>query len=219
MNDDPCFPDRVRLPPRGSGCTANCKSTGNAYPCDRCCYMLRMVTVSDDVSNAEHRILTVYRNQVSPTLKDRTLTLFKERVMEAHLRLDLLSSQCRSNSNCDYVVCLIHVNTAKSNLIDSKLPDLAWGTLGSLLNLADTATSTISQAAVMWNILRTQDAGLLFIAVCLAKPVYNTFMQNSLWQKGRTPNTRRDNVLVSFKKLAASFTSSSKLGIEIQGRS
>lgn len=77
-------------------------------------------------------------------------------------------------------VCVL-CDTAKSSTLDNDIHFIACDLLDNLLNILSTTASTLSQLAVVSQILRKREGGFILLFLSLAQPIFRSITVRTLW--------------------------------------
>lgn len=73
---------------------------------------------------------------------------------------------------------------AKTNVLEDDTHELPPDLLEAFIQLWHTAASTVSQVAVVLQILRGREGGSMLLLLGLAQPIFRTISHRSLWDLG-----------------------------------
>ncbi|KAI0086894.1 hypothetical protein BDY19DRAFT_314804 [Irpex rosettiformis] len=101
---------------------------------------------------------------VTPLLDERINTSFKSRLIKAHLGLDMLSAQDRSNAPGNFS------------------PNVASEAFHGYVNLAQSLLSSISQLSVLARIMKKQKGGMAIVGLSVLSPILSWVNTQGLWK-------------------------------------
>ncbi|KAF7966583.1 hypothetical protein HWV62_37815 [Athelia sp. TMB] len=126
-----------------------------------------------------------YSDYIKPRLSQKVRNHFGQRLFRANLAQDLPTSQENSSRQ-------------------QADPGDAWRALGDIISIATLCFSTLSQLGFIAHLLRADSAGPLFMACCLANPIFNIFTERSLWSKSYVLHANNEDYirLLALKQLS-----------------
>lgn len=122
------------------------------------------------------------RDQIKPRMKHKVKNHFEGLLFRANLAKDLPTSQGIPMFLLDVPFLLLTdiIHTENSSKVRVS-PDDAWQAFDDGIDLSTLIFSTLSQLGLILQLSRSDYGGPIFVACCVAMPLFDIFVQPNLW--------------------------------------